>query len=526
MNSPRRAFFPSPELTFFLLLITPCAPAWAQATLGPSSQTTYLYFQRTSAHVKFSTPEVFQEVVNEIHEYLNANGVVALTEDNGLSPESDLPFSAVHEMARDSGAAHLLYVTVDRPMSKWLKVKVQCYDTSGHELWQEEASAGGGLSSRSAARDALQKLREELNRRLGQPGLPQGVSAQNAAPTASGPEQKSASTASASEDRAGVPASDTEPASAGALEDSAATVRLAKGTPVHLLLAESISSKSAKSGSTVNLQVLGDVKVGDLIVIANKAPATATIETAEGAGRAWRKGSLLLKLDKVTLLDRQQQPLRAWNAVKGKDTGAGAAWTNAVLQSYGFALLFLPLAPLQHGNEAVMPRGTVLEAVINGDALLSRAVIEAAQPKPAEPRHGPASVTFYYSDFGEAKTVSVWCGQVKVGVLKRGGKFTSILPPGRYWLRLWNSKRSPIVALDVEEGGEHYVSVISSLHMTGLDSTWRDNLLVVPHDVGEAQSAETTPAKTRNVQDTTKLDLTQLLSDPHVKKGNHATPGR
>ena len=217
MNSPRRAFFPSPGLTFFLLLVTPCAPTWAQATFAPSPQTTYVYFQRTSAHLKFSTPEVFQEVMNEIHKYLSANDVVALTEDNGLSSGSDLPFSAVQEMARDAGAAYILYVTVDRPMSKWLKVRVQCYDTSGHELWQEEASAGGGLSSRNAAHDALQRLLEELNRRLGQPGLPQGVSRQNLAPTASGPEQKSAPTGSTSQDRPAGPASDTQPAPSGGL---------------------------------------------------------------------------------------------------------------------------------------------------------------------------------------------------------------------------------------------------------------------------------------------------------------------
>jgi hypothetical protein len=183
-------------------------------------------------------------------------------------------------------------------------------------------------------------------------------------------------------------ASETQPALPVDLEGSGATVRLANGTAVHLLLAESISSKNAQQGGTVKLQVLGDVKVGDLVVIGNKAPATAIIETAQGAGRAWRRGSLLLKLGTVMLLNEQQQPLRAWNAVRGKDTGAAADWTNAALQIYGFALLFLPFAPLQHGNEAVMPRGTVLEAVINGDVLLSRAAIEAAQPKPAEPRHG------------------------------------------------------------------------------------------------------------------------------------------
>ena len=90
-------------------------------------------------------------------------------------------------------------MVVDRPMSKWLKVTVQCFDASGREMWQEEASAGGALTGGKAPHDTLQKPSEELNRRLGQPGLQQGPSAQKPAVTASSSDQKSVSTESASE---------------------------------------------------------------------------------------------------------------------------------------------------------------------------------------------------------------------------------------------------------------------------------------------------------------------------------------
>jgi hypothetical protein len=265
----------------------------------------------------------------------------------------------------------------------------------------------------------------------------------------------------------------------------------------------------------VKLQVLGDVKVGDLVVIANRAPGSATIEAAKSAGRAWHPGNLLVKLGTVTLLNQQQQPLRAWNAVKGKDTGAAMEWTNAVLQSYGLALFFLPFSPLQHGNQAVIPRGTVLEAAIDSDVLLPRALVEAAQPKPAEPHHGPASVTFYYPNFEEGSAINVWCGAVRVGHLKRGGKFTLTLSPGSYWLRTWNSKKSPTTALDAEDGGEEFVRVIMPIHRPGFSG---EHLVLVPHDVGEAQSAENTPAKSHDVVDIAKVDLTQLRSDPQVRK--------
>jgi hypothetical protein len=55
----------------------------------------------------------------------------------------------------------------------------------GPGMWQEEASAGGGLTGGKAPHGTLQKLSEELNRRLGQPGLQQDPSAQKPAVTAS-----------------------------------------------------------------------------------------------------------------------------------------------------------------------------------------------------------------------------------------------------------------------------------------------------------------------------------------------------
>jgi hypothetical protein len=321
------ALFLRSGLALFLLFSAPYAPATDQVKLTPSPQTTYVYFQRTSWHEKYSTSEAFQQVTNEISAYLSANGVAALAEGNAIAAGTDLPLSTVQELARDSGAAYLLYVVVDRPFSKWLKVTVQCFDASGREVWHEQASAGGGLTGGKAPHDALQKLRDQLNLRLGQPGLHQSTSAPKPPASISNSGQKTVSAESTSEASPLVTASETQPSPPVDLEGSEATVLLPNGTPVHLLLAESISSKNAHQGGAVKLQVLGDVKVGNLVVIGNKAPATAIIETAQGAGRAWHRGSLLLKLGTVTLLNEQQQPLRAWNAVRGKDTGAAAEWT-------------------------------------------------------------------------------------------------------------------------------------------------------------------------------------------------------
>src|SRR6266700_3658623 len=74
-------------------------------------------------------------------------------------------------------------------------------------------------------------FRERLDRRLGQPGLLQAAHGQQPTPTAISSEQTSAPTASASEPKPALTASETQPASGGEREDSAATIRLANGTP-------------------------------------------------------------------------------------------------------------------------------------------------------------------------------------------------------------------------------------------------------------------------------------------------------
>jgi hypothetical protein len=50
-----------------------------------------------------------------------------------------------------------------------------------------------------------------------------------------------------------------------------------------------------------------------------------------------------------------------------------------------------------------------------------------------------------------------------------------------------------------------------------LETYWPPHLSVVPHDIGEAQAADTTTAKSQHVLTADKLDLSQLQTDPHKK---------
>ena len=71
---------------------------------------------------------------------------------------------------------------------------------------------------------------------------------------------------------------------------------------------------------------------------------------------------------------------------------------------------------------------------------------------------------------------------------------------------------------DVDDGGEEYVGVIVTRHQTRpMQIDWMPVLQVTPHDIGEAQSADTVSSKSRNVADVTKLDLTDLQADQKQK---------
>ena len=75
-------------------------------------------------------------------------------------------------IARQVQANSLLFVTVDRPFTKWIKVTMQAYDLSGKLLWQEEASDAGSMTGKGGYQKTLKRIEASLSKRLGTPGLP------------------------------------------------------------------------------------------------------------------------------------------------------------------------------------------------------------------------------------------------------------------------------------------------------------------------------------------------------------------
>lgn len=146
----------------------------AQDQTPTRSEGIYFVAYRTQSHISRSSPNVFHRVANDLIAYLKSRNVKIIEDPERGILQTDEAFSVASllNLTKNAGATSLLLVTVDRPVTKWLKVTVQAYDLNAKLLWSEVASSGGGLSGGGAPAKVLKTLRKKLDRRVGKPGLP------------------------------------------------------------------------------------------------------------------------------------------------------------------------------------------------------------------------------------------------------------------------------------------------------------------------------------------------------------------
>ena len=169
---------------------------------------------------------------------------------------------------------------------------------------------------------------------------------------------------------------------------------LPAGTLVRLRMTQSLDSTHA--GSTVTLEAMRNVRVGDLLVIAKHAPATAHF-TAQPAKRGLRPGSLRLLVDSVQ--DITGNNIAIIGSTKGTiDPRKRDDAVRDTLQTGLIAGFFLK------GSEAALPKGAEIDAVVSKDINLDPAVLkqrmatldtEAAATR-EQSRTGKATVEFYF----------------------------------------------------------------------------------------------------------------------------------
>ena len=148
-------------------------------------------------------------------------------------------------------------------------------------------------------------------------------------------------------------------------------IKLEDNTPVHLVLSDNLSSASATTGQTISFEVSEDVLVDTLVIIPRGSLAWGTVTDAQAKRRLGRAGHLDVNIDKVRLADGEKVLLSATSHAKGA-SHTGAMTAGIVVTS----LIVWPAAPFflfMHGHDVTIPKGTKIEAFINGDATLDAA---------------------------------------------------------------------------------------------------------------------------------------------------------
>jgi len=136
---------------------------------------------------------------------------------------------------------------------------------------------------------------------------------------------------------------------------------LPNGIPIHLKLSKTISSATAHVGDQVELEVVEEVVVDGLCVIAKGAPAVGVVTEAEPRKRMGHGGKLGVLVKSVRLSDDEKAAVRSFQESAASSTSVGT------------------INPLAHGKDVEFTQGTDFTAYADGDMPLKREAFQAAK---------------------------------------------------------------------------------------------------------------------------------------------------
>jgi hypothetical protein len=205
---------------------------------------------------------------------------------------------------------------------------------------------------------ALEKLRSR--------GVPEAVilAMQNATGAASAATVAPARTPVATADAASTPVPNAPP--------QALRVKLARGTPLDVEMAYTISSQEVRAGELLSFRVVNPVLVEGVVVIAVGATATARVVKASRGGHWGRAGRIAWTMQDVTAVDGTRIPLTTEGRIVGDSKGAKVA--TQVILTGALLPLIAPVALLhgfKRGENAIIPAGKRFEVSVSGDATVA-----------------------------------------------------------------------------------------------------------------------------------------------------------
>ena len=149
-------------------------------------------------------------------------------------------------------------------------------------------------------------------------------------------------------------------------------ISLPNGTPIHLQLAETISTANATLGQRVPFVVVEDVVRDGVTVIPEGTAVTGTVAKVSKKLLAARPDKLALSVDSLTLDDGQKLRLQGELHVKG-----ATRYFRIMAGVVTTGLVFLPAAPrfrLVRGDNAVALKSTEVTAYVQNETTLAASI--------------------------------------------------------------------------------------------------------------------------------------------------------
>ena len=136
---------------------------------APRSGGAILIAVRTRDHMKRSSVEKFDQAVASVEAYLRDQHVVLIEDPlrKEVRIEGEAPRDTLVRIARDSGAAHILELVVNRPAMSWMELTARCSTVTGETIWEERAAASNQFTPHAHVEKAVQNLTKKLQTRLG-----------------------------------------------------------------------------------------------------------------------------------------------------------------------------------------------------------------------------------------------------------------------------------------------------------------------------------------------------------------------
>jgi len=141
---------------------------------------------------------------------------------------------------------------------------------------------------------------------------------------------------------------------------------LVKDTTVRMRLTKGLSSATAHPGDAVECEVLDDVMVDGVLVIARGAKATGTVAEAEIKKRFGHDGKIAISVTTVQLTNHDTAPVRMYFEAFGNSN------TGAPVQ-------------LSSGKDVTIAPGTDFKALVDGDVRLKREDFVSAKSSTGTP---------------------------------------------------------------------------------------------------------------------------------------------